>query len=99
MKDLLITMPKVETLEEFITQAITCDNRLFKRHQEKKIGWGNVSHSMISTSSTLEKNVSGPEPLLQDEKDKHCREGLCYYCGSSKYKLPECPIKPKGLKA
>jgi hypothetical protein len=27
------------------------------------------------------------------------REGLCYYCGSSKHRLLECPIKLKGLKA
>jgi hypothetical protein len=35
VKDLLINMPKVETLQEFITQAITCNDWLFKRHQEK----------------------------------------------------------------
>jgi hypothetical protein len=34
VKDLLITMPKVETLQEFITQAITCNNWLFERRQE-----------------------------------------------------------------
>jgi hypothetical protein len=64
---------------------------------------------MISTSSTSEKNASGPEPMQIDaarykplsqwEKDRHRREGLCYYCGSSKHKLLECPIKPKELKA
>jgi hypothetical protein len=37
VKDLLITMPKVETLQEFITQAITCDNRLFERCQENDL--------------------------------------------------------------
>jgi hypothetical protein len=31
VKDLLITMPKVETLQDLITQAIICDNRLFER--------------------------------------------------------------------
>jgi hypothetical protein len=35
VKNLLITMPKVETLQEFIAQAITCDNRLFEWRQEK----------------------------------------------------------------
>jgi hypothetical protein len=34
----LITMPKVETLQEFIIQALTCDNRLFERRQEKQFG-------------------------------------------------------------
>jgi hypothetical protein len=37
--------------------------------------------------------------LSQDEKDRRRREGLCYYCGSSKYMLLECLIKPKDLKA
>jgi hypothetical protein len=64
---------------------------------------------MISTSSTSEKNASRPDsmqidatrykPLSQGEKDIRHREGLCFYCGSSKHKLPKCPIKPKGLKA
>jgi hypothetical protein len=109
VKDLLIIMPKIETLQEFITQAITCDNRLFERRQEKRFGWRNSNHTMISTSSAAEKNVSGLEPiqidttrhnpLSQGEKHQCCREGLCFYCGSSKHKLPECPIKPKGLKA
>jgi hypothetical protein len=109
VKDLLITMPKVETLQEFITQAITCDNRLFERRQEKRFGWGNSNHSMVSTSSAAEKNASGPEPmqidaarykpLSQGENDRRRREGYCFYCGSSKHKLPECPIKPKELKA
>jgi hypothetical protein len=39
------------------------------------------------------------KPLSQGEKDRRRREGLCFYCGSSKHKLLECPIKPKGLKA
>jgi hypothetical protein len=79
VKDLLITMPKVETLQEFITQAITCNNWLFERRQEKRFGWRNPNHTMISTSSAVEKNIPGPEPmqidaaryksLLQREKD------------------------------
>jgi hypothetical protein len=64
---------------------------------------------MISISSASKKNASGPKsmqidairykPLIQGEKDQRRREGLCYYCGKSKYRLPECPIKLKGLKA
>ena len=30
VKNLLITMPKVDTLEELISQSIICDNRLFE---------------------------------------------------------------------
>jgi hypothetical protein len=32
-------------------------------------------------------------------KDRRRQVGLCFYFGSSKHKLLECPIKPKGLKA
>jgi hypothetical protein len=39
------------------------------------------------------------KPLSQGKNDRRHREGLCFYCGSSKHKLPECPIKPKRLKA
>jgi hypothetical protein len=67
VKNLLITMPKVETLQEFITQAITCDNRLFERRQEKRFGRENANHTIISTSSNTEKNASGPEPMQIDE--------------------------------
>ena len=102
-------MPKVETLQDFITQAITCGNWLFERHQEKRFGWRNANHTMISTSSTSEKNASGLEsmqidaarykPLSQRGNDRRRQEGLCFYCGSSKHRLPECLFKPKGLKA
>jgi hypothetical protein len=66
VKDLLITMPRFETLQEFIIQAITCDNRLFERCQEKRFGWENLNHAMIFTSSTIEKNASGSEPMQID---------------------------------
>jgi hypothetical protein len=95
VKDLLITMPK--TLQKFIIQAITCNNWLFERRQEKRFSWGNKNHTMISTSSTLKKNASGPKPmqidtaqcksLSQGENDRCCREGLCFYCGSSKHSV------------
>jgi hypothetical protein len=53
-------MPKVKTLEEFITQAITCYSWLLKRNQEKRFGWRNTIHTMISTSSTSEKKCIKP---------------------------------------
>ena len=39
------------------------------------------------------------KPLIQSKNDQRRKEGLCYYCGKSKYRLPECLIKPKELKA
>jgi hypothetical protein len=70
--------------------------------KKKRFGWGNSNHTIISTFSVSDKNASGPEPmqidaarykpLLQGENDRRRREGLCYYSGSSKHKLPECLI-------
>jgi hypothetical protein len=76
VKDLLIIMPKLETMQEFITQAITCDNQLFERRQEKRFGWGNTNHIMISISSTLEKNASGLDlyRLMQLDISHHRKE-------------------------
>jgi hypothetical protein len=56
-------MTEVETLRKFFTQAITCDNRLFERCQEKQFGWVNVNHNMISTSLASEKNALDPKPI------------------------------------
>jgi hypothetical protein len=47
----MIIIPKVETLQEFIVQAITYDNRLFERHKEKKFACRNFNHSVIFNSS------------------------------------------------
>jgi hypothetical protein len=42
VKDLLLTMPNVDTLGEFITQAIVSNNRLFERRQERQSGWNST---------------------------------------------------------
>jgi hypothetical protein len=40
-KDLLMTRSDVSILAKVISQAVKCDNRLFKRRQNKKIGTTN----------------------------------------------------------
>ncbi len=37
VQDLLLTLADPSSFNEAITQAIRCDNRLFERHQEKKV--------------------------------------------------------------
>ena len=64
MKDLLITMPRVETLEEFMIQAMTCDNRLFERRQEKRLDWDNSYQSISNPSlKALGSSSSSIEPM------------------------------------
>ncbi|RKO89044.1 hypothetical protein BDK51DRAFT_40102 [Blyttiomyces helicus] len=50
VEDLLLTMPDPATLSEAITQAIQCDNRLYKRCQEKCIQ-PNSGHQRQPTQS------------------------------------------------
>ena len=45
VKDLLLTMEDPDDLNEAITQAVKCDNRLFERRQEKKHAQRNNSIS------------------------------------------------------
>ena len=71
MKDLLLTMPQVNTLSEFITQAIVCDNRLFERRQEKRFRMGltrqPTTMSMpISPTTSTNNIVLGDDPMHID---------------------------------
>lgn len=110
VKDLLLTMPKVDTLEDFITQSIACDNRLFERRQEQRLGWRGPRQSMLATSSKfIENRPKGPEPmqidttqfkrLTPEEKERRRREDLCLYCGKPGHKAQDCRLKPNGFKA
>lgn len=41
IKNILIAMSKVDTLEELISQAIICNNRLFELRQKRRSSWRN----------------------------------------------------------
>jgi hypothetical protein len=36
VKDLLLSMPDLQTFNEVISQAVKCDNRLFQRRQDQR---------------------------------------------------------------
>ena len=100
-------MPKVHTLEEFITQAITCDNRLFERRQEQRMGWRRTHQDIGAVFSKNQE--SRPEPmqidathykrLIQEEKQRRRQEGLCLYCGKPNHQAKDCTTKSNGYKA
>ena len=102
VKNLLITMPKVDTLEELISQAITCDNRLFELRQERRSSWRNDG-AVTAYLRSPENHSTGPEPmqidavrfktLTQEEKKRRMEEGLCLYCGEEGHKVGNCPNK------
>ena len=63
-------MPQVNTLSEFITQAIACDNRLFERCQEKCFGMGLTQQptttTPISLTTSTNNIVLGDDPMHID---------------------------------
>jgi hypothetical protein len=102
VKNLLITMPKVETLEELISQAIVCDNRLFELRQERRSSWRHDG-AFATFAKGPEHHSTGPEPmqidavrfkpLTPEERRRRMEEGLCLYCGEQGHKAGSCPKK------
>jgi hypothetical protein len=102
VKNLLITMPKVDTLEELISQAITCDNRLFELRQERRSSWRNDG-VFIPRPKSPENRSTRPEPmqidaarfktLTPEEKERRMENGLCLYCGEEGHKAGNCHKK------
>ena len=107
VKDLLLTMPQVNTLSEFITQAIACDNRLFERRQEKRFGMGltpqPATTTPVSPTTSTNNTVLGDDPmhsgatrfkpLTLQEKQRRRQNGLCMYCGEPGHIAQRCPNK------
>jgi hypothetical protein len=102
VKNLLITMPKVDTLEELISQAIICDNRLFELRQERRSSWRNDG-AFSAFSRGPENHSTGPEPmqidavrvkpLTPEERKRRMEGGLCLYCGEQGHRAGSCPKK------
>jgi len=46
-------MPTVDKLKGFITQAIIYDYTLFKKHEEQRLRWRRVHHSMTTILSRI----------------------------------------------
>ena len=57
-------MPRVETLEEFMIQAISDDNQLFERCQKKQLDLSNIYQSIDNISSKASgTSSSGTKPI------------------------------------
>ena len=100
VKDLLLSLPDPRTLNEAISQAVKCNNRLFQRRQDQRSRQQTVRHSPSMTASSLNSH-SETENMAIDavrvktlipEKKKWCvEEGLCLYCGEEGHKVRSCP--------
>src|SRR5918997_1114206 len=105
VKNLLITMPRVDTLEELISQAIICDNRLFELRQEGRSSWRNDG-AFTAYSKGPENHSTGPEPMQIDavrfktltleEKKRRMEEGLCLFAAKKATRPETAPRNRTG---
>ncbi|KAH7278834.1 hypothetical protein KP509_38G058100 [Ceratopteris richardii] len=89
VKDLLLTMPEVKTLNEYINQVVQCDNRLFERKQEKQVEerprqWKPFQPTPRDESmpEPMQIDVTRFQPLTPQEKQRRRDNKLCLYCGN-----------------
>jgi hypothetical protein len=67
VKDLLLSMPDPQTLNEAISQAVKYANRLFQRRQDQR-SWNSpkYSYSHSTTSTTISSSQSGADDMQID---------------------------------
>jgi hypothetical protein len=109
IKTLLLNLPKPTTLSKAITQAIDYDNWLFEQRQEQRLLFGSYRADYTAPTRQTSSSTSTPKPmqidilrirkLTEEEKEQHCREHLCFYCGGKDHSLNNCPLIPQGPKA
>lgn len=107
VKDLLLSLPDPQTLNEAISQAVKCDNRLFQRCQDQG-SWTpsreqptRHTSSLSASSPSLDSEVTNMQidairakHLTPEEKKRRMEEGLCLYCGEGGHRVSNCPKKP-----
>ena len=105
VKDLLLTLPDLSTLDKAISQVVKCDNRLFERSQDKR-RWTTLDQpSKYFASSTnayavkyteveaMQIDATRFKPLTEQEKKQKREENLCVYCGQLGHQASNCPLK------
>ena len=97
VKDLLLSLPDPRTLNEAISQAVRCDNRLFQRRQDQR-----SRHQTSASASNLNLHSKAEDMQIDaarvraftpEEKKRRMEEGLCLYCRESGHKVGNCPKK------
>ena len=109
MKDFLLSFPDPQTLNEAISQAVKCDNRLFQRRQDRR-SWSapvsqtyplsqmkaaHVTHTSSQELEDMQIDAVKFQPLSAQEKKRRLNQGLCLYCGQSGHKAISCDKKQK----
>jgi Retrotransposon gag protein len=102
VKDLLLSLPDPRTLNEAISQAVKCDNRLFQRRQDQRSRQYTIRHAPTMSASSLNTNSEAEDmqidavrvkTLSPEERKRRMEEGLCLYCGEVGHKVGSCPKK------
>ncbi len=103
VKDLLLTVADPVTLNEAISIAVRCDNRLFERRQERQLEIPSTFPRNIATPSTppnlgtngdaMQLDAVRPRSISASEKERHHANNLCLYCGGSGHFAQSCPLK------
>jgi hypothetical protein len=102
VKDLLLTLPDPQTLNEAISQAVKCDNRLFQRRQDQRPRHQATRYDATMTTRSLGSHLEAEDmqidaarvrTLTPEEKKRRMEEGLCLYCGEEGHKVGNCPKK------
>ena len=108
VKDLLLTLPYPKTLNEAISFAVRCDNRLTERRMERirrrspKIleypPFQQQQHPVPMEVDMANELLKFSKKLSAQEKERRRRENLCMYCGGEGHFVDKCPKKSETLK-
>lgn len=102
VKDLLLFLPDPRTLNEAISQAVKCDNRLFQRRQDQRSRQHTARYAPTMSASSVNSHSEVEDmqidavrvkSLTLEEKKRRMEEGLCLYCGEEGHRAGNCPKK------
>ena len=102
VKDLLLSLLDPQTLNEAISQAVKCDNRLFQRRQDQRPRHQTTryeatmlveSFSLHLDAEDMQIDAARIRTLTPEEKKRRMEEGLCLYCREEGHKVGNCPKK------
>ena len=91
------------TLNDAISMAVRCDNRLFEQHQEHQLESPSTLPRYIPTPTAppnlgtggdaMQLDAVHPRSLSASEKERCRANNLCLYCGGSGHFVQSCPLK------
>ncbi|CAG8780078.1 2024_t:CDS:2 [Cetraspora pellucida] len=100
VKDLLLTLEDPTSLNDAISKAVRCNNRLFERRQERSRDpiWGKglnqaPSNHMNPLTEPMQIDTLRYKPLLDEEKNRRRANRLCLYCGEQGHIAKGCSNK------